>query len=389
MPEQFYTILTQLGQAELAAAIANNTQVSLTQMAVGDGNGNYYEPSSGQTALVHEVYRAGISAIATDPNNPNRIVCEFVIPATTGGWHVREVGIFSLTGNLFAIGKVPVTYKPQFSEGAGKDLVIKVILEVSNASAVTLRVDPSVVLASKKYVRDYVDDSMEAHSPVRDSYRNLMIKNNAANPNHQLDILADEIILQDTNGNSLRVSAVNHTVDITVSGVNGLDTGTKAPSTWYHIWEIAKADGTKAGLLSASATSPTMPSGYTYRAYLGAVYNNSSNNFITIRQINSRVVIFPVTVLQNGTATSYTLVSLSITIPPTAKKVTGALVVYNSGDLFISSSNNEIGIKHMTNPYGNYCAAPFSQVILTPQTIFYRVWSSNHSGTINVSGWEY
>ncbi len=159
MPEQFYTILTSLGQAELANAIAHGTQVALSQMAVGDGNGNYYEPSQAQTGLIHETYRAGINSKTVDPVNGNWIICELDIPATTGGWYIREVGIFSTTGNLFAIGKVPVTYKPQFSDGAGKDLVIKVILEVSNASAVTLQVDPSVVLASKKYV----DDSLGTH----------------------------------------------------------------------------------------------------------------------------------------------------------------------------------------------------------------------------------
>ena len=366
---------------------------------------------------------------------------------------MREVGIFSSTGNLFAIGKVPVTYKPQFSEGAGKDLVIKVILEVSNASAVTLRVDPSVVLASKKYV----DDSMEAHStaadphpnyltgndldehinspdphpayaldtditshntnptahqdirnevagkanidhqhpayaPVRDSYRNLMINNNTTNPNSRLDISADEIILQDTNGNSLRVSDVNHTVDITLSGANGLDTGTRAASTWYHIWEIAKADGTKAGLLSTSATSPTMPNGYTYRAYLGAVYNNSSNNFITMRQIDNKVVTMRVSVLHLGRQTSYTAISLSTVIPPTAKKVTGTIWVYSpsvEGYLYVSPLNNGIGERFSVCTPGIGIGAPFSQVILTPQTIFYRVGGSPTLGRIDVSGWEY
>jgi phage-related tail fiber protein len=152
MAEQFYTILTLLGQAEIAAAVANGSQVPFAYMAIGDGNGAYYEPSEGQTILVHERYRAGINSVSVDPLNPNWIVVEMTIPAVTGGWYAREVGVFGENGNLLAVGKVPETYKPAFSEGAGKDLVIRTILEVSNASAVVLQVDPSVVLASKAYV---------------------------------------------------------------------------------------------------------------------------------------------------------------------------------------------------------------------------------------------
>jgi phage-related tail fiber protein len=166
MAENFYTILTLLGQAEIAEAIAKNTSVNLTQIAVGDGNGNYYDPSAGQTALVNERYRASVNSLTQDATNQNWLIAELIIPATVGGWYVREIGVFSSTGNLFAVGKVPATYKPQFVEGAGKDLIIRVIMEVSNASAVTLQVDPSVVLASKKYV----DDSVSNHEAKADPH---------------------------------------------------------------------------------------------------------------------------------------------------------------------------------------------------------------------------
>jgi len=152
MAEQFYTILTLLGMAEEVSAKVAGSPLLLTNMAVGDGNGNYYEPSAGQTALVNEKYRAGINSLTAEPDNPGWVVAEMVIPATIGGWWVREVGIFSSTGNLYAVGKMPATYKPLFSEGAGKDLVIRIIFETSNAEVVTLMADPSVVLVSKAYV---------------------------------------------------------------------------------------------------------------------------------------------------------------------------------------------------------------------------------------------
>jgi phage-related tail fiber protein len=165
MSEQFYNILTSLGQAEYSSAISLSIPVALTHMVLGDGNGNYYEPSEGQTSLVNEVYRAGLNSVTTDPDNPGWVIAEMVIPSTEGGWYIREAGLISGTGNLFAVGKFPVTYKPLFSEGAGKELVVRLIFEVSNASAITLVVDPTVVLAKKSDIDDH--ESGTAHEDIR------------------------------------------------------------------------------------------------------------------------------------------------------------------------------------------------------------------------------
>lgn len=166
MPEQFYNILTLLGIAEYAAAIARGEEVVLTHMALGDSNGNYYEPSEGQISLVHEVYRAAINSIATDPENPRWVSVEMTIPTTSGGWWVREAGLISKTGNLFAVGKFPATYKPLFSEGAGKELVVRMIFEVSNADAITMVVNPSIVLATKEDIKNH-DESDSSHADIR------------------------------------------------------------------------------------------------------------------------------------------------------------------------------------------------------------------------------
>jgi hypothetical protein len=148
----FYTILTAIGKAKLANAQVQGTAVNLTQMAVGDGNGAYYEPTEAQTALVREKWRGNINRIITDQTNPNWIVIEMIIPTTEGGFTVREAGVFDDAGNMIAIGKYPETYKPTLAEGSGKDLYIRMILEVTNVSTVTLKIDPAVVLASRSYV---------------------------------------------------------------------------------------------------------------------------------------------------------------------------------------------------------------------------------------------
>ena len=150
MAEQFYTILTQIGKAQIANASALGTKVEFKYFALGDGNGNYYNPTENQTELVNEVWRGQIGQVVIDEENPNWIVLETIIPASVGGFNIREAGVFDENNNLLAIGKYPETYKPKLEDGSAKDLYIRMILEVANTSVVTLKVDPSIILATKK-----------------------------------------------------------------------------------------------------------------------------------------------------------------------------------------------------------------------------------------------
>lgn len=148
----FFTILTSVGQAKIANAVALGQQIQLTEMALGDGNGNPTTPVQSQTGLVRQVYRAQLNQLSTDPANPNYVIAELVVPSDQGGWTVREVGLYDVDGNLIAVGNFPETYKPVLSEGASRDLVVRIIIEVSNASVVQLKIDPSIVLASRQWV---------------------------------------------------------------------------------------------------------------------------------------------------------------------------------------------------------------------------------------------
>lgn len=160
---QFYTLLTDSGQAKIANAVALGAQIEITQMAVGDGGGNPVTPDSRATALVNEVRRAPINAVQTDDDNPTWIVIEQVLPPDVGGWTIREVGVFDAAGDLIATGNLPETYKPVLAEGSSRTQTIRVVMEVSDTAAVTLKVDPSVVLAT----REYVDQQRQAHEQSR------------------------------------------------------------------------------------------------------------------------------------------------------------------------------------------------------------------------------
>ena len=150
----FYTILTDIGKAKLANATSLGDSVSLKEIAVGDGGGVATSPQSDDTALTNEVWRADLNNISIDSSNANWIVCEGYIPSDVGDFTVREVGLFDVDGDMIAIGNYPDTYKPTLDSGSAKDLYIKVIIEVSDSDVVELKIDPSVVLSTRKYVDD-------------------------------------------------------------------------------------------------------------------------------------------------------------------------------------------------------------------------------------------
>ncbi len=164
---QFYTLLTDTGQAKLANAVALGGTIEITELAIGDGNGSLPAPDSSAVALVNEVRRAPINASQTDPDNPSWILVEQVLPPDVGGWTIREIGIYDVDDDLIGIGNYPETYKPVLAEGSSRTQTVRFVLEVSDTSAVTLKVDPSVVLATREYVDDQRADheqDPEAHT---------------------------------------------------------------------------------------------------------------------------------------------------------------------------------------------------------------------------------
>lgn len=160
----YFAIPTDAGQAKISNAIALGIPLKITHMAVGDGNGQPVTPNATQTALVRERRRAPINTLFQDPLNQSQIVAEQIIPENVGDWWIRELGIFSEDGTLVAIANCPDTYKPLLTSGAGRTQVIRMVLIVSDTSAVELKIDPAVVLATRKYV----DDVMAAHKQSRD-----------------------------------------------------------------------------------------------------------------------------------------------------------------------------------------------------------------------------
>ncbi|EMW6578758.1 MULTISPECIES: phage tail protein [Enterobacter] len=177
MSAKFYTLLTEIGAAKLASAAALGVPLKITQMAVGDGGGVLPTPSAQQTRLIAEKRRADLNMLYSDPQNSSQIIAEQVIPETEGGWWIREVGLFDDTGALIAVGNCPESYKPQLAEGSGRTQTVRMVLITSSTDTITLKIDPAVVLATRKYVDDkvlelkvYVDDLMAKHLAAADPH---------------------------------------------------------------------------------------------------------------------------------------------------------------------------------------------------------------------------
>lgn len=152
----YATIHTNYGLQRLAQAESTGVPINLVEMAVGDGNGNETTPSPTQTNLVRERFRATINRVYQNASDPLRFTAELVIPASVGGFTLREVGVFDSSGSLFVVGNLPATYKPESDEGAYADTVVRVDFLVSNASTITLQVDPNVVVVTQQWISNNV-----------------------------------------------------------------------------------------------------------------------------------------------------------------------------------------------------------------------------------------
>ncbi len=160
----FYTLLTNIGAALHANAQVQQTTVAWSHFALGDGNGAAVVPTQTQTGLRREVHRLAITSIETHPDNPNWIVVEAVVPSDVGGWTVRESAIYGGPGGntCIAVGNYPETYKPVLAEGAGREMVMRMIVEISSVATVKLLIDPAVAIASRAWVQSLVASPQKA-----------------------------------------------------------------------------------------------------------------------------------------------------------------------------------------------------------------------------------
>lgn len=161
---QFYAILTNVGKAKQANADALGIPWKITQMAVGDANDTDPTPNASQTSLLNEWRRAPLNQLKVDEKDASIIVAEQVIPADIGGRWIREIGLYDTDGDLVAVANCAPTYKPLLSQGSGRTQIVRMNLVVSSSSNVQLKIDPSVVLATREFVTEELAKQDFKHS---------------------------------------------------------------------------------------------------------------------------------------------------------------------------------------------------------------------------------
>ncbi|WP_256576943.1 MULTISPECIES: phage tail protein [unclassified Pseudomonas] len=247
----YYTLLTNAGIAYETACKAAGVPIKLTQISVGDGGGAVYNPAATATALKREVWRGPLNALFQDEKNPSWLLAEVTIPPDVGGWYVREAGLWTDTGILYAIVKYPESFKPVLAtSGSGKEFYIRSIFETSNASLVTLLIDDTVVKATRAWVMSYLAEEL-GKLDGKQSVRVAATANVALNGAQQIDgvavIAGDRVLLPNqtqakdnglwivANGDWVRANDANVSAKVTPGLTVMVEEGTLNGDSLWHL----------------------------------------------------------------------------------------------------------------------------------------------------------
>ncbi|EMX5718471.1 phage tail protein [Escherichia coli] len=234
---KFKTVITDTGAKKLAQAAApDGKPVRLTHMAVGDGGGTLPTPDSKQTRLVHEVWRHTVNRVFLDATHQNRIIAELVIPPETGGFWIREIGVFDEHGDLIAVGNTAESYKPTVAEGSGRAQTFRTILTVSSTATVALTVDNTMVMATV----DYVDDKLKEHEQSR------------RHPDASLTAKGFVQLSSATNSDSETLAATPKAVKAAYDLANGKYTAQDATTARKGIVQLSSATNSMSETLAAT-----------------------------------------------------------------------------------------------------------------------------------------
>lgn len=162
MPE-YYNVTTNLGDAEIANAIAANTKLNITHIAFGDGNGSVPTPTKTRTSLVREVHRQAVTKYERHPTNANWIVIETIIPSNIGGFTIREMGIIA-NGKLISHGSHAPFEKLSDSSGVS-EYRLRFTQNVTDGSVVELTLDESLIYATQAWI----DENYIKRSEIADN----------------------------------------------------------------------------------------------------------------------------------------------------------------------------------------------------------------------------
>ena len=333
MTVKYYAILTNQGAARLANATMLGSKLNLTQMAVGDANGVLPTPDPAQTKLINQKRIAPLNLLNVDPNNQSQIIAEQIIPEDEGGFWIREIGLYDDKGVLIAVANCPETYKPQLQEGSGRTQTIRMILVVTNTKAITLKIDPSVVLATRKYV----DDKISKHEQSR------------RHPDASLTAKGFVQLSSATNSDSETLAATPKAVKAAYDLANGKYTAQDATTAQKGIVQLSSATN------SASETLAATPKA------VKAANDNANGRVPSARKVNGKALSADITLTPKdiGTLNSTTMsfsggagwFKLATVTMPQASSVVSITLIGGAG--FNVGAPQQAGISELVLRAGN------------------------------------
>ncbi len=181
MSMQYFSIWTQAGLAKKAQAIATGQPLLITHMAIGDTGSNDGSsppaPNTLQTSLRNEKHRQQITDCYISPTDQNQTVFSITVLEDVGGFWIKEVGLFADDDTLIAVGSYAPSYKADIASGSPSQIQCNMLLLEASAEVIKVQIDPTAVLASKRYV----DEKLTTHET-------------AANPHAQYALSKDTVM---------------------------------------------------------------------------------------------------------------------------------------------------------------------------------------------------
>lgn len=331
---KFKTVITDTGAKKLAQAAApDGKPVRLTHMAVGDGGGTLPTPDSKQTRLVHEVWRHTVNRVFLDATHQNRIIAELVIPPETGGFWIREIGVFDEHGDLIAVGNTAESYKPTVAEGSGRAQTFRTILTVSSTATVALTVDNTMVMATV----DYVNDKLKEHEQSR------------RHPDASLTAKGFVQLSSATNSTSEALAATPKAVKAAYDLANGKYTAQDATTAQKGIVQLSSATNSASETLAATSKA------------VKAANDNANGRVPSARKVNGKALSADITLTPKdiGTLNSTTMsfsggagwFKLATVTMPQASSVVSITLIGGAG--YNVGSPQQAGISELVLRAGN------------------------------------
>lgn len=190
----------------------------------------------------------------------------------------------------------------------------------------------------------------------------LVMINNAGTPTTKIDVSLGRSCLASAVGAPAFVSSGTFTIDLTTGTVtstaNGMDGNARPTSAWVYLYAISTGSGV-AGLGSPTSPligPPTLPAGYSFYAYIGAMRCDGSSNLMSSKQRGNKsqyapqsagnTTVMPSIVSAALGITVWTATSIATFVPATALDI--SMSVYSDlqvgGAMGISPNGNATAI---------------------------------------------